>query len=84
MDLEIVKIYNYIGVKFYKKIIFRNCIKSRSDAASGLFGGIVSKCKQYSDVGYNTYHNLFDSFVAPVQDYAMKFCGILILMFVIE
>ena len=32
----------------------------------------MSKCKQYSDVGYNTYCQLFDSFVTlvglPVRD----------------
>ena len=65
MDLEIVKTYNYLGVNF-------DCIKARSDAASRAFGGIVSKCKQYSDVGYNTYCHLFDSFVVPVQDYACE------------
>ena len=32
----------------------------------------MSKCKQYSDVGYNTYCHLFDSFVVPVQDYACE------------
>ena len=32
----------------------------------------MSKCKQYSDVGYYTYCHLFDSFVVPVQDYACE------------
>ena len=66
MDLEIVKTYNYLGVNFDKNLNFRDCIKERSDAAFRAFGGIVSKCKQYSDVGYNTYCHLFDSFVVPV------------------
>ena len=72
MDLEIVKTYNYLGVHFDENLNFRDCIKARSDAASRAFGGIVSKCKQYSDVGYNTYCHLFDSFVVPVQDYACE------------
>ena len=72
MDLEIVKTYNYLGVNFDENLNFRDCIKARSDAASRAFGGIVSKCKQYSDVGYNTYCHLFDPFVVPVQDYACK------------
>ena len=42
---------------------FRVCIKARPGAVSTAFGGIVAKCKQYSDVGYNTYSHLFDSFV---------------------
>ena len=29
----------------------------------------MSKCKKYSDVGYNTFSHLFNSFVASVQDY---------------
>ena len=66
MDLEIVKTYNYLGVNFDENLNFRDCSKARSDAASRAFGGIVSKCKQYSDVGYNTYCHLFDSFVVPV------------------
>ena len=72
LDLEIVKTYNYSGVKFDENLNFRDCIKARSDAASRAFGGIVSKCKQYSDVGYNNFCHLFDSFVAPVQEYACK------------
>ena len=72
MDLEIVKKYNYLGVKLNENLNFRDCIKARSDAASRAFGGIVSKCKQYSDVGYNTYSHLFDSFVVPIQDYACE------------
>ena len=70
MDLEIVKSYNYLSVKFDENLIFGDCTKARSDAAYRAFGGLVFKCKQYSDVGYNTYFHLFDSFVVPVQDYA--------------
>ena len=32
----------------------------------------MSKCKRYSDVGYNTFCHMFDSFVAPIQDYACE------------
>ena len=32
----------------------------------------MSKCKQYSDVGYNTICHMFNSFVAPVQDYVCE------------
>ena len=66
MDLEIVKTYNYLGVKFDENLNFRDCIKARSNAAYRAFGETVSKWKQYSDVGYNTFCHLFDSFVAPV------------------
>ena len=63
MDLEIVKTYNYLRVKFDENIHFRDCIKARSDAASRAFAGIVSKCRQYSDMGYNTFCHMFASFV---------------------
>ena len=71
IDLKIVKSYNYLGVKFDENLHFRDCIKARSDAASRGFCRIVSKCKQYSEVGYNAYCVWF--FVVPV-----KFGGILI------
>ena len=41
----------------------------------------MSKCKQYSDVGYNTYCHLFDSFVVGAYLFKImpvKFGGILI------
>ena len=41
-----MKTYNYLGVNFDENLNFRDCLKSRSDAASRAFGGIVSKCKQ--------------------------------------
>ena len=43
MDLEIVKNYNYLGVKFDENVNFRDCFKARSAAASRAFGGIVSQ-----------------------------------------
>ena len=43
MDLEIVKNYNYLRVKFDENLNFRDCFKTRSDAASRAFGGIVSQ-----------------------------------------
>ena len=64
--------YKYLGVKFDENCNFIDCIKARSDAACRAFGGIVSKCKQYFDVGYNTYCHLFHSFLLTVQDYACE------------
>ena len=50
-----MKSFNYLGVKFDENINFKYCNKTRSEAASRALDGIVLKCKQYSDVGYNTY-----------------------------
>ena len=69
-----MKSFNYLGVKFDENIHFKYCIKTRSEAASRALDGIVLKCKQYSDVGYNIHFHLFDYFVVPVSVYCATRC----------
>ena len=37
MELEIVKSYNYLGVKYDENLNFKDCIQTSSDAASRAF-----------------------------------------------
>ena len=67
--------YTYLGIPFDEYLTFVYCIRNRTCASSRAFGKLISTCHSLKDVEYNTYCQLYDSLVEPVQDYASQIWG---------
>ena len=73
--LKTVPPYTYLGIPFDEHLTFVHCINNKTCAASTAFGKLISTCQSLKDVGYNTYCQLYDPLVEPVQDYASEIWG---------
>ena len=73
--LDIVNEYKYLGVILDEHLTFEACSKTLADSGGRALGAIISKFKEYKDLGYKTFTKLFDACVAPVLDYGSGIWG---------
>ena len=70
--LDIDNSYHYLGVLFDEHLDFDKCAKTLSDAAARALGSIITKFKQFKNIGYKTYNSGVSSILdygASVWDY---------------
>ena len=73
--LEIVDSYRYLGVIFDEYLNFDKCAKTLSEAAGRALGSIITKFKQYKNIGYHTFTKLYKAGVNSILDYGASVWG---------
>ena len=76
LPIYTVQTYTYLGIVFDEHLTFSECIKTCTGAAGRVLGGLISKCQKLKNLGYDSYCKLYDSLVAPVQDYGAEIWGV--------
>ena len=74
-NLEIVNEYKYLGVILDQHLSFKTCSKTLADSGGRALSAVMSKFKQFKDIGFNTFTRMFESCVAPVLDYGSGVWG---------
>ena len=54
---------------------FKSCSKTLAESGGRALSAIISKFKQFKDIGYDTYSKMYDSCVTPVVDYGSGVWG---------
>ena len=75
MNLTIVSEYKYLGVILDDHLKYTVCSKTLADSGGRALSAVVSKFKQFKDIGYGCYTKMFDACVAPVLDYGSGIWG---------
>ena len=73
--LEISDNYRYLGVIFDEYLDFDKCAKTLSEAAGRSLGSIITKFKQYKNIGYHTFTKLYKTGVISILDYGASVWG---------
>lgn len=73
--LDYVSHYRYLGAVLDEHLSFNQCSKTLADAGHRALGAVISKFKQYKEIGYKTYSKLYNACVVPVTDYASAVWG---------
>ena len=74
-DLSLVNEYKYIGVILDENLTYASCSKTLADSAGRALGAVISKFKQFKEVGYHTFTKMFNTCVVPVLDYSCEIWG---------
>ena len=74
-ELDIVSEYKYLGVIVDEHLSFAQCSKTLSESGGRALSAIISKLKQFKDVGFNTFSQMFSSGVTPILTYASGIWG---------
>ena len=73
--IELKSEYKYLGVILDEHLTFTTCSKVLADSGGRALGAVISKFKQFRDVGYNTFTKMFETGVIPVMDYGSGVWG---------
>ena len=68
VNLTIVSEYKYLGVILDDHLKYTVCSKTLADSGGRALSAVVSKFKQFKDIGYGCYTKMFDACVGPVLD----------------
>ncbi len=68
--MEYVSNYKYLGCWVNEFISNEKTVESLTAAAGRSFGRIVNIFKRMGDMGYETFHTLYQSYILPVANYA--------------
>ena len=74
-ELEYVSDYKYLGCWINEFLSNEKTVEALTSAAGRSFGRIVNIFKSMGDMGYETYHTLYYSYVLPVANYAAGVWG---------
>ena len=73
--LDKISEYKYLGVILDEHLTFTPCSKILSESGGRALGAVISKFKQFKDVGFNTFSKMYESGVIPVMDYGSGVWG---------
>ncbi len=73
--LQVVNVYQYLGLLFDEFGTFDEAVKVLSGSAGRALGAIIGKFKHVRDIGYKMYTKLYDCGVSPILDYTAEFWG---------
>ena len=74
-DIEIVKSYKYLGIIFDEFLTFEECASTLSSAAGRALSSIISKFKQFKNIGYDTFNKLYFTGVNSILNYGASIWG---------
>ena len=75
LELEKVPHYKYLGIFIDEHSTFQHATNVLSESAGRALSAVISKYKQFRNVGYRTYNKMYESAVIPVSDYAAEIWG---------
>ena len=65
----------YLGILLDEFIDFNSCASHLADSASRDLGAVISKFRQFRNVGIKTYNKLYKAMVVPIMDYISEVWG---------
>ena len=74
-EIDLVDGYRYLGIFFDEILTFDICAKTLSEAAGRALGSIISKFKQFKNVGYHIITKLYDTGVSSILSYGASIWG---------
>ena len=79
--IDIVRTYKYLGVIFDEFMEFNECAKTLSDSGGRALGALISRFKEFRDLGFKTFMTLFNSGVQPILTYGSSVWGMILFKF---
>ena len=70
--LNTVSEYKYLGVLLDQHLKFSSCSKTLADSGGRALSAVISKFKQFKDIGFTSFTKMFNSCVVPVLDYGSE------------
>ena len=74
-QIDITDKYKYLGIYLNEYLDFNVTCETLAGAAGRALGGVISKFKQFKDVGFNTFDKMYHSGVTSVMDYCAGVWG---------
>ena len=74
-QIEIVNRYKYLGVLLDDYLDFSTTAELLAGAAGRALGAVLTKFKNFRNIGFNTFQTLFDTSVSPILGYASEVWG---------
>ena len=75
-ELEYVDSYKYLGVWIDSNLNYKKCAECLYRSSSRALGAMISKIKNYNDLGYAGFTKLYNSLVVPIEDYGCEIWNI--------
>ena len=73
--IDIVTSYKYLGVIFDEFMEFNECAKTLSDSGGRALGALISRFKEFRDLGFKAFMTLLNSGVQPILTYGSSVWG---------
>ena len=73
--IELVDQNQYLGIIFDEYLTLEKCGKALSEFGGRALGFVISKFKQFKNVGYNTFTKLYDTGVNSIISYGASIWG---------
>ena len=67
--------YRYLGAIFDEYLTFKLCARTLAESDGTALSSVISKFKQFKDIGYHTFTKLFDTGVNSVISYGASVLG---------
>ena len=71
-SIEIVNWYKYLGVLLDDHLDFNTTTELLAGAAGRALGAVLTKFKNFRNIGFNAFQKLFDTIVSPILGYASE------------
>ena len=75
INLEIIDKYKYLGTVLDEHLNYNVTADVLAGAGGRALGAIISKFKQFRNIGYSTFTKLFFTSVSPIIEYASEVWG---------
>ena len=73
--IETVKKYKYLGIILDEHLDFKECAKTLCEAGGRALSKIIGKFRNFKDLNYRTYTNLYNACVWPILNYCSSVWG---------
>ena len=73
--INIADSYRYLGVIFDEYLTFELCARTLAESGGRALSSIISKFKQFKNVGYHTFTKLYDTGVNSIISYGASIWG---------
>lgn len=74
--INVVKEYKYLGVILDEHLNYKKCSSTLAESGGRALSAIISKFKQFKDIGYNTFTTMYNAGVSPVMYYGSSIWGV--------
>ena len=74
-EIDYTKKYKYLSITFDENLTFKTAVTELVDAGNRALGCVIAKFKQYKQIGYRCFTNLFESGVISVCTYGSGVWG---------
>ena len=73
--IELTNNYRYLGIIFDEHLTFELCARTLAESGGRALSSIISKFKQFKNIGYHTFTKLYDTGVNSIISYGASIWG---------